>query len=64
LVLFRKHAARYIHGLDGEAQLRVPLLTCNTVAEFDRLVGELSLTPALSHREREHTPLLEGEGQG
>ncbi len=35
LVLFRKHAARYIQGLPGEALLREPLLTANTVAEFD-----------------------------
>ncbi len=41
LVLFRKHAARYIAGLPSEEALRVPLLTCTTVAEFDRLVVEL-----------------------
>jgi nifR3 family TIM-barrel protein len=40
LVLFRKHAAKYIHNLPGEAQLRIPLLTCTTVAEFDRLLAE------------------------
>ncbi len=39
LILFRKHAAKYIQGLPGEAELRVPLLTCTTVEEFDRLVG-------------------------
>jgi tRNA-dihydrouridine synthase B len=39
LVLFRKHAARYIAGLPGEAMLRVPLLTCNSVEEFDNLIG-------------------------
>jgi len=38
LVLFRKHAAKYIQGLPGEDLLRVPLLTCNTVEEFDRLL--------------------------
>ncbi|MDW8325902.1 MAG: tRNA dihydrouridine synthase DusB [Anaerolineales bacterium] len=38
LVLFRKHAARYIVGLPNEAELRLPLLTANTVAEFDRLI--------------------------
>ncbi len=50
LVLFRKHAARYIHGLPGEALLRVPLLTCTSVAEFDRLTAALratSVEPAL-----------------
>ncbi len=38
LVLFRKHAARYIHGLPGEKKLHLPILTCNTVQEFDRLI--------------------------
>jgi nifR3 family TIM-barrel protein len=41
LILFRKHAARYIHGLPGEALLRIPLLTCETVAEFDALAARL-----------------------
>ncbi len=40
LILFRKHAAKYIQNLPGEEQLRVPLLTCNSVPEFDRLVEE------------------------
>ncbi len=39
LILFRKHAARYIHGLPGEKKLHLPILTCNTVDEFDRLVA-------------------------
>jgi tRNA-dihydrouridine synthase B len=42
LILFRKHAARYIHGLPGADLLRVPLLTCKNVAEFDELVGQLA----------------------
>jgi tRNA-dihydrouridine synthase B len=47
LVLFRKHAAKYIHGLPNEDQLRVPLLTCTTLPEFDRLLAEaLNLEPA------------------
>lgn len=37
LLLFRKHAKKYIHGVPGEEQLRIPLLTCTTVEEFDRL---------------------------
>jgi tRNA-dihydrouridine synthase len=41
LILFRKHAAKYIHGLPGEAQLRIPLLTAATVNEFDSLIGGL-----------------------
>jgi nifR3 family TIM-barrel protein len=40
LILFRKHAARYLHGLPGEDLLRVPLLTASTVAEFDRWLGQ------------------------
>ena len=41
LILFRKHAARYIVGVDGAAKLRLALLTCNTVAEFDQLVEQM-----------------------
>ena len=50
LILFRKHAARYIHGLAGEATLRVPLLTANSVAEFDRLVGEFGEQVTMERR--------------
>ncbi len=39
LVLFRKHAARYILGLPDVERLRVPLLTARSVAEFDASVG-------------------------
>ena len=39
LVLFRKHAVKYIHGLPGEKALRVPLLTAQSVQEFDDLLG-------------------------
>lgn len=42
LVLFRKHAARYIHGLPDADRLRVPLLTATTVAQFDDAVGAWS----------------------
>src|SRR5258707_10816227 len=41
LLLFRKHAARYIQGLPGEALLREPLLTASSVAEFDDRMDEL-----------------------
>jgi tRNA-dihydrouridine synthase B len=41
LLLFRKHAARYIQGLPGEDMLRIPLLTCETVAAFDDLMDRL-----------------------
>jgi len=39
LIIFRKHAAKYIQSLPWEEALRIPLLTCNTVEEFDRLIG-------------------------
>jgi tRNA-dihydrouridine synthase B len=46
LILFRKHAARYIAGLPGEAELRVPLLTSESVEQFicltDMLLEETS----------------------
>lgn len=44
LVLFRKHAAKYIHGLADEDRLRVPLLTARSVAEFDEVL-DASLVP-------------------
>lgn len=40
LILFRKHAARYITGLYGAAHLRVPLLTAESVQQFDDLLGQ------------------------
>ncbi len=40
LILFRKHASRYIQGLPGEKKLHLPILTCNTVEEFDQLVNK------------------------
>ncbi len=40
LILFRKHACRYIHGLPGEKRLHLPILTCKTVEEFDQLVDK------------------------
>ncbi len=40
LLLFRKHAVKYIQGLPGEQLLRVPLLNAESVAQFDELVGE------------------------
>ena len=38
LVLFRKHAARYIRDLPGEEHLRVPLLTATSPEEFEDLL--------------------------
>jgi nifR3 family TIM-barrel protein len=40
LILFRKHAVKYINGLYGAAHLRVPLLTAESVTEFDDLLGQ------------------------
>ena len=48
LVLFRKHAARYIRGLPGEARLRVPLLTAGSLAEFDHWLARAEPAPALT----------------
>jgi len=39
LILFRKHAAKYIQSLPWEEALRIPLLTCSTVEEFDTIVA-------------------------
>lgn len=38
LVLFRKHAARYLNHLPGYEALRLPLLTAASVSEFDDLL--------------------------
>lgn len=46
LVLFRKHAAKYVHATGDEAAWRIPLLTCSSVIEFDRLLEQLG-QPAL-----------------
>lgn len=43
LILFRKHAAKYIHAIPHANQFRVALLTCTNVAEFDALVEQLQL---------------------
>jgi tRNA-dihydrouridine synthase len=48
LILFRKHAARYIHGLPGEEILRVPLLTCATVEEFDQVIESARMSETLN----------------
>ena len=40
LILFRKHAYRYVQGGHGSAALRHALMLCNEVCEFERLVDE------------------------
>ncbi len=39
LILFRKHVAKYIQDVPGEPEIRIPLLTCTSVEEFERLLG-------------------------
>ncbi|MCL4393480.1 MAG: tRNA dihydrouridine synthase DusB, partial [Chloroflexi bacterium] len=41
LLLFRKHAARYVQNITGEDKPRVPLFNCRSLQEFDQLVGEM-----------------------
>ena len=40
LVLFRKHAVRYIQKLTDGDELRLPLTHCSAQSEFERIVGE------------------------
>jgi len=40
LILFRKHAYRYVQGTHGSAALRHALMLCDDVREFERLVDE------------------------
>jgi len=40
LILFRKHAYRYVQGAHGAAALRHALMLCNEVREFEQLVDE------------------------
>lgn len=54
LIMFRKHAVKYINGLYGAAHLRVPLLTAESVAEFDDLLGKFG--EQLDERELQMTP--------
>lgn len=43
LIIFRKHAVKYINGLYGATHLRVPLLTAESIAEFDDLLGQFQI---------------------
>jgi len=40
LILFRKHAVKYMHGLPHVAALRARLVTCDSVSEFHHLVDD------------------------
>lgn len=39
LVLFRKHVVKYIQGMPGEGDIRIPLLTCQRVEEFVEVIA-------------------------
>lgn len=45
LILFRKHAIRYIHDVPGAAALRAGVLKCETLAEFEEWVGAMDADP-------------------
>ncbi len=53
LIMFRKHAVKYINGLYGAAHLRVPLLTAESVQEFDDLLGQFQ-ERVDAHEQGEH----------
>lgn len=40
LILFRKHAVKYMHGMPHVAALRHRLVTCDSVAEFHDIIGD------------------------
>ncbi|MCB9512143.1 MAG: tRNA dihydrouridine synthase DusB [Deferribacteres bacterium] len=40
LILFRKHVAKYIHGIAGAREMRAKLLTAESVGDFEALVAE------------------------
>jgi len=40
LILFRKHAYRYVQGTHGSAALRHALMLCGDVREFEHLLDE------------------------
>ncbi|MFN8598638.1 MAG: tRNA dihydrouridine synthase DusB [Anaerolineae bacterium] len=40
IILFRKHVVKYINGLPGKSDYRIPLLTCTTADQFVELFSE------------------------
>ena len=48
LILFRKHAYRYVQGGHGSAAIRHALMLCKEVCEFEQLVDEYALSLANS----------------
>lgn len=59
LIQFRKHAVKYINGLYGATHLRVPMLTAESVAEFDDLLGQYQTQ--LNEMESASTPAPQPE---
>lgn len=48
LILFRKHAYRYVQGEPGAAALRHALMLCNDVREFERLLDMFAAASSLT----------------
>ena len=42
LLLFRKHAVKYVQNLTGEPKPRLPLFECRSLEEFDRMLAEIA----------------------
>lgn len=60
LILFRKHAVKYMFGLPHVAALRGQLVTCESVSAFHEIVGEFQRQLALG-APPPPTPLSEAE---
>lgn len=59
LILFRKHAVKYMFGMPHVAALRGQLVTCESVSAFHDIIGEFQRQLALGK-----LPLPVGEGRG
>ncbi len=70
LILFRKHAVKYMFGMPNVAALREKLVICESVSEFHEHVGDFQMSvhdgllPASPHPNShgDVPPLPEGEG--
>jgi tRNA-dihydrouridine synthase B len=51
VILFRKHVVKYIKGVPGHADYRVPLLTCYTADEFIELFSQWENTYPFDHND-------------
>lgn len=66
LILFRKHAVKYMFGMPHVAALRSALVTCESASAFHDIVGEFQRRMAmgeLPHYNPLPDPLPEGEGE-